>query len=614
MYREEIIEHLVDAHELGGKNKDSPISDFEGVLEHRGGINSRLLARRLKKARQHPDEADRLTQALLRLLIQPEHDYVPGEYADTSIEKERQMPSWSDMMEWPAVAQAAAPIIAEEKIFEVPERTNQFFRNLAYRMGRTIAHVQTIESRLRHLVYAFPKTQQESVETALWKPISQKTFLDGISHWWNTIEAGAGQIELKPPNVQDVIDKADPNGVVAYEIKNRRTGNFQPPISGMEIVREGIIKDCVMNRNTLYPGRVMDFEDSSGYYKNSEQFKSNKLFAGHTRPSLFKWATDGQRRYQAPYTRGAFFSMQRWPLFHQTPDRQDFIRRRQDEIPRLDPSLSSQRYGILQPRLVSGAPSETKVVNYVYGTTDAYGTKGTSGTKGASGTYGTRDPTSTKLPGTLGARGTSTLPNTNSITSINMSFPPTFDLSEKGSGSGGLPPSTFDLGGTGGALGGGSGGVPPTSTTGTTSGGGGGVPPTGTTGGTTGGGEQPGKKGGKKTRQLVPFERQKETFFPGPAIFPMAETLLQQVTLSQTLSHCKLPFISCPMSHPPRLQHAYIPHNPIPIYTYSFNSLMPNPHSNPAAAALAGSVLTSPPHSNLPATRAQVVREGCQLI
>ncbi|KAI1759985.1 hypothetical protein GGR53DRAFT_526676 [Hypoxylon sp. FL1150] len=504
LYREGVIEHLMNENYLLYQNKDSTLEEFEGILEHRGGLDSRRLAHRLRLAQQHPDQVVRLSQSLLRLLIQPEIRYVQGSYPDSSVEKQRQSPSWSDLMDWPAVAEAAAPTLAE-KAFEVPERTVQFFRNLAYRMGRTLAHVKTIERRLQ---YTVPPTAGETAKTALWQPISQDAFLDGMRHWQNSIEAGASEIELKPPTTADVIENADPDGLMAYEIKKRpQTGHFRMEPSEGDIIREGIIKDCVMNRNTLYPGRHMEFEDSSGYYKDTNDFRAHKLFQGQTRPSLFKWATDAQRRYQAPYTREAFFSMQRWPLFHQSAERQDIIRRRADEIPRLDPGLPGQRYGILQPRLAGGAAGGTKAANYAYGATDAYGTKGGLGTKGPSGTNGTRDPTSTKPPGTPGAGGagygygysyTPTPSSTNPSTSNNMST---------ATAGGSKPPA----------------GPPaaPTAPTGKSFGDASGKPPV--------------------TRQLVPFEKQKETFFPGPAIFPMAESLLQQISLSQTLSQLIYP-------------------------------------------------------------------------
>lgn len=41
--------------------------------------------------------------------------------------------------------------------------------------------------------------------------------------------------------------------------------------------------------------------------------------------------------------------------------------------------------------------------------------------------------------------------------------------------------------------------------------------------------------------QMQPYTRSKHRFIPGPAIFPMAETLLQSLVLSDSLERSKLP-------------------------------------------------------------------------
>ncbi|KAI1772601.1 hypothetical protein F4818DRAFT_133351 [Hypoxylon cercidicola] len=467
-YREILIDYLMDAHDISGTITGSGEEEISNVLDHLN-VSPQLVAR-LKQARGTIDP-ERVSMGLLRSRIYPEHKWVPGAYAGGSIEEQRQAPSWSDLMDWYTVGATAEPSFQKTGDFQVPEKTVQFFRNLAYRMGRTLGHVRSIERRLQHSVPAAvtPGAPQPAGETGLWKAISQETLLEGIRHWALSINYGAGEVEFMPPAIEYVIEKADPDGTVEFELKNREIDTtwlqgekvdnleaWRPAIIGETIVREGIIKDSVMNRNTLYPGRFMDFEDSSGYFKSSTKFKSNKLFAATTRPSLFKWATKAQRRYQAPYVRGAFFSMQRWPLFHQRGERQDFIKRRVDEIPRVNPSLDSQRFGILMPRLPSRVREGTKETIPVPPETN-----------------GTRDPSATKATGAPASGPlvlqTSTLPpNIASIMTTNM-----------------LDPKR--------------------------------VPQ-------------------KATKRLIPITREKSRWLPGPALFPMAETLLQQIALGQTLT------------------------------------------------------------------------------
>ncbi|XXH03020.1 hypothetical protein Hte_009410 [Hypoxylon texense] len=495
-YREVMVGHLMDEHVILTKTKDSDEGEFSGILDHLH--TSRLLGSRLMKAQAAVDP-EKISEGLLRAQIQLERRWVAGSYADDSIEAQREAPSWSDLMDWHTVGRVAEPQLAKNEKFEVPERTVQFFRSLAYRMGRTLAHVRDIERRLQYSVSAPDASGalQPTGETRLWKSISQNTLLEGIRHWQNSITYGASKIELLPPTLQFVIDKADPHGTLERNLKEqgldspylqvlRKEGvdieKWRKPITRETIVREGIVQDCVLNRNTLYPGRLLDFEDSSGYYKDSKNWQRNKLFVGQTRPSLFKWATKGERRYQAPFTRGKFFSMQRWPLFHQRPERQEYIQWRVDEIRRVNPSLPGQEYGILTQRLVSRVWEGTK------GTIPASGTKeAVQDTKAPSGTNGTRDSPSTKVsaaPGD-GAVNQDSTPSSNTDASA---------MSTK---------------------------VAPQQ-----------------------GGKGPGRRRTEApplTRRLIPITRPRERFIPGPAIFPMAETLLQQIALSQTLTQLIYP-------------------------------------------------------------------------
>ncbi|KAI1131840.1 hypothetical protein F5Y10DRAFT_36014 [Nemania abortiva] len=244
---------------------------------------------------------------------------------------------------------------------QTPERSVQFFRNIAYRMGRTLNYVDQIRERLHYLE---PRTQDTPSKPPLdlstdlkeprpeintnanaaqapaavekwWQPVSIKDYNLAIEKWSTAIREGSGEVALLPPDVRDVLLGADPDS------------SFQNPLKGVQdpftVIREGIIDDCFQNRPTMYLGRLSGLKD-----------QEDKEYQGYQRPSLFDWATKDQRRYQAQHTRRHFFNMQRWPLSRILPHRLEAIQKRKDEVARTDPSKPDQAYGILTHRLPVG--------------------------------------------------------------------------------------------------------------------------------------------------------------------------------------------------------------------------------------------------------------------
>ncbi|KAI1801175.1 hypothetical protein F4811DRAFT_556082 [Daldinia bambusicola] len=350
LYREAIVEHLENKYGLSGLKASIETEELKHILDHLGDdtLPERLAAGISKDGKTEEGEAT--SHYLLQAQIQPEIGWVQGSYPEGGPEEKRNAPSWSDLVDWETLGRLSVERISDnirrevreeamkKRRLPVPERTAQFFRNLAYRMGRTIAHAEEVERRLQYAAYddgsGIPKSRE-------WKAISTEASRQAYEHWHLTIQNGVGPIEFLPPTMEDVVNKVDPDGLMRREFRGG---------SAADIIREGIIQNCVENRNTMYPGRIEALEDSSGYYANDSKFKPNKILGGYKRPSLFKWATQRQRRYQAPYTRGIFFHMMRWPVHLQSERLQELIGQRQDEVERVEPSLPSQSYGILMPR------------------------------------------------------------------------------------------------------------------------------------------------------------------------------------------------------------------------------------------------------------------------
>ncbi|KAI0383547.1 hypothetical protein F5Y04DRAFT_287270 [Hypomontagnella monticulosa] len=486
-YANDIMHHLVSAYQLTGPGAQIHREDQVYMLDHLG------------YAGQFGDiHSETRFDEYIGPLIAPELDYVRGSYRPNGVESTRQAPSWSDLASYDKIGSLQRRLGAEK--LDVPEKTVQFFRNLAYRMGRTIAHAEQIENRLR---YSVSDDQPES--TSQWRSVSRVAFQDAIRHWQGTIVRGLGPVEFKPPTLKAVVSKADPQGTFMDSLKT--TDEFKA-------IREGIINDCVQNRNTMYPSRQIAAEDSSGHYNDVDDYKADKLFFGLQRPSLFKWATKAQRQYQAPYTRRTFFSMTRWPVFRQRPERQKIIQERRDEADRLFPSR--QRHGILLRKL----PTEGEKTGYygseVYpssssnkgtkgsnlGTTPEAGTKGT--TKGPA--HGTKAPRGTK--GQTSSHTPHSAPEVPPSQSVNNP-PPIHPATSSSSARTAYVISSdpeLDIGSDGGPI-----------------------------------NMSTGPESKAPAPRLRPLVREDGRYIPGPAVFPMAETLLQQIMLSRSLEKSLYP-------------------------------------------------------------------------
>ncbi|KAI1326163.1 hypothetical protein F5Y16DRAFT_375940 [Xylariaceae sp. FL0255] len=293
---------------------------------------------------------------------------------DDCIETLRDAPFWEDLCPWDDLGSFVAKWdearIAHRtrRVIEphqpiTPERNAQFFRNLAFRMGRTMRHIKDIRDRLQYLEQDSgdlkllkpldlseelknPRPDETACNTSQdnetpviankwWQAISYFDYENNVDKWHDTVREGNGEIPLLPPNIRDVIEAADPDSSF------RKATSAGDPFS---IVREGIISDCVQNKSARYPFRVGGVKDTR-----------DKEFQGFQRPNLFEWATKEQRRFQAPYTRRHFFNMQRWPSNRILPERRAAIRERKDEKLREDPSKDDQAFGILTHRLPVGS-------------------------------------------------------------------------------------------------------------------------------------------------------------------------------------------------------------------------------------------------------------------
>jgi hypothetical protein len=294
-----------------------------------------------------------------------------GDSAADDIEIERDSPCWEDLATWEEVGahvaeyreqqkqrkDATAPYRHDMYQPQTPERTAQFFRNLAYRMGLTMRHVDLIKERLQYLdsgpppwspkpaldlsadvkeprLENAPIVQGPIVAEKWWHAISTKDYHLATEKWNTAVQEGSSELALLPPDIDTVLEKADPDASFRKTLKDNNP---------FTIIREGIIDDCVHNRPAMYPGRLSAFKD-----------QDNKEFQGLERPNLFEWATKDQRRFQAQHTRRDFFNMQRWPPCRILPHRLEAIRSRKDEVLRTDPSKDNQTYGILSYRLPVG--------------------------------------------------------------------------------------------------------------------------------------------------------------------------------------------------------------------------------------------------------------------
>ncbi|KAI0457352.1 hypothetical protein F5B21DRAFT_92060 [Xylaria acuta] len=591
--------------------------ELEFILDHTGP-DFRYELERVETQDKQPATSAALgrRRAFIRDYLAPEGLCRIGDLEPDSIENERDAPRRADLASWEAVGAYLTKYREQHKDKhnhmryhypgdsyhpQTPERTVQFFRNLAYRAGRTMRYVDQIKDRLQYLEndaeavtpkapldlsadLKEPRPENNTSADAApapvvvekwWQPISVKDYDSAIEKWNTSIQEGSGEVALLPPDINEVLAKADPH-------------SFQNPLNGTQdpftIIREGIIENCFQNRPTMYPGRLSGFKD-----------QTDKEFQGYERPSLFEWATKDQRRYQAPHTRRHFFNMQRWPPSRILPHRLEAIRARKDEVARRDPSKPDQAYGILtnrvpigtekplyaHPLIHHGPPLEDDWHDYRHShpdiEIDPTLTDLSANLLGADGKVNNNVDEEQYDPGFFGVDDPN--PNNNGVDeeqydpdfydveplSINMAGvehdfsnihnqantetydPDFFDVDSTNNNTGHNNTSNTNTGNTNtGNTNTGNGNTMNTqgATMGTTA-------PTGPTGpmGSTGPmGTKKGGKGGKgrsgtarTATGLIPFARTNQKFAPGPAVFPMGDTLLQKVLISHELNNALYP-------------------------------------------------------------------------
>ncbi|KAI1209764.1 uncharacterized protein F4807DRAFT_89268 [Annulohypoxylon truncatum] len=569
-YRQTILDHLAVGYKLDRPNIGA--DEFTHMLDHLGDPQlPDLLA-----AATQSENAAQAIRDVLAPRIHNELVRAPGSYPEGGREEKRQEPSWSNLSPWEQLGRLrqrrGAPL-------PVPERTVQFYRNLAYRMGRTIAHVKEIEHRL-HISEPSGDSGEQGKDS-LWKAISRSAFNSDYRYWQQSIQYGTGEIEFREPTIDGVIEKADPDKDFRNQIE---TKEYQ---SEWDIIREGLINDCVLNRNTVYPSRERVIEDSSGYYRNNEDWEPDRMFQGVKRPSLWKWATNAQRRYQAPFTRYAYFSMMRWPMMHQHGAWKEFLMSRRDETQRINPRHPRQEYGILAPRIPVRPMRQPKGPNPQNSGSWDPSTKDTSsdqGTKGYNGTkMGIKSPFETKPYGYTKPSEETTTPELRGGIGEGQSpssTPPPFYSNFSSSPYQPPPPRPTQP-------------EDPTQS--------GKAADMATTAATP---KTPGHKvptSESTTPALRPFIRPRSRFVPGPAVFPMAETLLQQIAISNELER---------VLYPPAKTNVFqkicrfynklteVPERPVPLLPPLAEHQIPR--SNPRKRKIPGDSIV-PPRAKRPA-------------
>ncbi|KAI0861302.1 hypothetical protein F4860DRAFT_503411 [Xylaria cubensis] len=361
------------------KNRPRFSRELEFMLDHTGP-DFHYELERVETQDKHPGTKGALSRrrAFIKDYLAPEGLCRIGDIESDSVENVRAAPRRKDLAPWEAVGAYLKKYHEQHKDMhdhmryyypgdlqhpQTPERTAQFFRNLAYRAGRTLRYVDQIKDRLQYLEnntkavaskppldlsgdLKEPRPENSgdppvpAIVEKWWQSISVKDHNFAIEKWNASIKEGAGELALLPPDINEVLEKADP---LTYRPSFQNPRPIDEKQNPFTIIREGIIENCFQNRPTMYPGRLSGFKDQT---KNE--------FQGYERPSLFEWATKDQRRYQAPHTRRHFFNMQRWPPSRILPHRREAIRARKDEVVRKDPSKRDQAYGILTNRVPIG--------------------------------------------------------------------------------------------------------------------------------------------------------------------------------------------------------------------------------------------------------------------
>ncbi|KAK8061423.1 hypothetical protein PG994_007789 [Apiospora phragmitis] len=229
-----------------------------------------------------------------------------GIYPEGGFEEARQSPIWEDIV---PIDMAAAQELG------LSERTSQFFRNLAFRLGRTIRHYQQLQQRSAKSP-GLPRKDLNS-KSALWQQM--------VGDVTGTAKQ-AGYKPIRLTQLTDVIPRAAPGHPAAQSTD--LTTIFTT-------IRKGLINDSVKNYTQTYPSRPCFQIDENGCVIKTFQ-----------RQNLWGWADKMIREHHAPYIRKRYFDVRRWPLHRQSEATQKIIRTREDENIYLQSPLAWYRYGI----------------------------------------------------------------------------------------------------------------------------------------------------------------------------------------------------------------------------------------------------------------------------
>lgn len=438
----------------------------------------------LDRVRTSPAPTAPIPRETLEKNFTPERMWKRGDYHSKTVERRRQAPSWDDLVDYRDVIEADVGL---------SDRTVQFFRNLAYRMGRTLRHYNWLLDR-------------KALPSSFTRDDLHKT----LDEWRDNVQQGrminnsilSHPFKLSAP--QEVIRNAQPWHASA---KSEDVAEVYTTI------RHGIIDDLVRNRTMLYPGRATAYTDRRKF-----------LTQTYDRLNIWSWAADPVRRNHAVYRRERYFDMRRWPLNRQKEATRRRIESREDEDPSLQPVSAWHKYrivvgptpckGIIRGTSVTRSRGEDPCaeMNEILRTLDVPRQKLT---------LKLWEDFLKDLRQVMGTRGI----DTKNLFWRTRIVPPTHQVVP--SSTAGTTDTTRTTGTKG-----------TTRSTGTmaTSGAGGAA---GTTGNT-----------GVKKVKLQPMTRKDEVFIPGPAVFPMGDTLLQQVKISQEIERSMIMNLPIP---PPSL-------------------------------------------------------------
>lgn len=238
----------------------------------------------------------------------PEMAHAPGTYATDSEQARLQCPAFEDLVSFRR---------AFEKQLGLSERTVQYFRIIAYRMGLTIRNFRDVVAR--------GPTDPPA-------PFNRTDLEYAVKMWEESVLDGR-RGGVSPTYLPFIASR--PHEVIARSQPNHPDVASEDPAKVYTAIRRGIIDDCVKNRTMLYPCRVAVYKDAAG-----------RAGEAYERADLWGWADPTIRQHHAPYIRRAYFDVNRWPLNRQGEATRKRIRARLDEDPAVQPTLAWNRYGI----------------------------------------------------------------------------------------------------------------------------------------------------------------------------------------------------------------------------------------------------------------------------